>query len=613
MNFDGWCRRIDLLFRTRYPYLSTRIFKVTLHQYQIVVIEEVEDFADIVQAFNQIKYVTAPITLVNKIPDTILSELESITDKNIPSKFEGFPFSITQTYNYLTSRHPNSIISKITFEDQTQVATIEYYGDVSDDELSKIQETVDAIQSPYQVEVIKGGLEKASYSPKNEVFTIVPSQSRKDLNCPFIERDEELWFENIDDIYNGSLLRDDLFFVDSNKTSCIVNLSKFQNANLRNCLLLYDVIYCILPLAHDMPDLLKDQNLSSNEMLHLIEKGRLIILNTHPEILLDHGFLNEAFRTNPSSVVSRRAVAALCAIDLVALNSSYLFCDPEIVKHSFQLVKELSDITQKSVDSISNFLLWPQKALRASLDALNEAGPIGISQYGINNHIIENFSPEDRKKYEFDFTIHSDQVHLAHALDATYFPFFTKDGGYSDFPYALVMGNMLNFYKTTSFKNIDHTSNLHDLQNRKNTSIGLISTFDINEYISIQDFEDEISSSVIRGGMNSLFSELSLLSDTERNVRISQYNLDVRKALTDRNVKQHALDLGEDTVGLVIPFLATGKKLIESGTKKAMSKYPAIKRVSEFIEEKTQKQDQAKRTVSILTQINRVARLRGYR
>lgn len=450
----------------------------------------------------------------------------------------------------------------------------------------------------------------SKFKTDDEIFNIVPSQSKSELNCAFIERDEALWYDNVERIYDGSYQKSDLYFFDSSKTACLVNFSKFKNANLRNHLLLYDVVYCILPLVENMSSFLNNQKISRDEILRLVKRERLKIINMQPENRLDYGFMNEAFQENPSSVVSRRALSALCAIDLVEMNQSYILSDPELDNYIHPLIQEVSNLTGRDVYTTSNFLLWPKQALRRSLDSLNQAGPMGISRYGVNNPIMDSLPAEVKEKLGFEFTVHSDQIHLSHALNATYFPFFVDGEKYSDHPYALIMGEMLNFFKNSSYQNISNLFNNDPTVPMQNSSLGLISAFDINDYIPVLEFEEEISSSVVRKGMNSLFSELNLLDKEGRRQRIFEYNVEVEKALRNKNVSKHALDLGDDALGLFVPLWATGKKLLKGTTRMAMDKFPAIQNVSEFIEDKTITKNDRDRNITILSQVNRVAKLK---
>ncbi len=616
LEYDGECRRIDLYFRAKYPYLNTRIFKITDYEYSILIQEAIADFDEISKDFDHnIRFVTVPVGLINSKPDVYKEEIEGIHDKDIPSKFEGLPLNLYQLSNHISCTHPYLKVCRISENHIKQTIAVELVGKSTEEAKSALQITLDNLKMPYKFEIVDGGEKEIVARPENEIFNIASSLSKKHMNLPFLERDEKLWFENVDAIYGGVFSKKDLYFFDRNKTSCLVNFSKFKNVNLRNHILLYDVIYCILPLADNMKSFLSEQKIKKEEILFLVEKGRIKILNMQPESRLDYGFLREAYQTNPSSVVSRRAISALCAIDLVEMNQAYIFNDPEFSRLIYPLLLEFAKRINKPLKIAANLLLWPKHALRSSFDTLNNSGPMAIPRYGINNPIIENITfPDAEKKpgIEFEFVVNSDQIHLAHALDATYFPFFVDNTKYTDHPFALMMGNMLNFYKTANYQNLQETMALSTSKEKGNPSIQLVNTFDINEYLSIEEFEKEISSSVIRKGINSLFSELSELDDQNRTIRISEYNKEVDKLLSKKNVAKHILDLGEDAVGLImpIPFLSTGGKLLKAGAEKVLDKSPTLQRVSEYIEDKTNSGDNFKRKISLLTKINRVARLK---
>ncbi len=612
LNYDGWCRRIDLVFRAEFPYLTTRIFKKSIHEYQLYVESEVNDFDSLERTFDhKIRYITAPIKLVKEIPGSYEKEMDGISDKDIPSGFEGIPFTLDQTFIHISSVHSNAIINGIYEDHNNKKIIIEVCESTKLTTIRDVRKTAESLKFPYSISVVTGNSSNKKLKISDEVFNIAPSKSRETLSCDFLERDERLWYDNIDGIYDGSFKKSDLYFVDKTKTSCLVNFSKFQNSNIRNHLLLYDVIYCVLPLSSDMPKFLNTQKITRNEILELVRRGRIKIINMQPEIRLDYGFINEIYMENPSSVVSRRALAALSAIDLVELNNSYIFSDPELTKYIYPLLKELSEITKASIETLSNYLLWPKHALRSSLDALNQSGPMGIARYGVNKPIIDSWPHSNSKeKFEFEFVVNSDQVHLAHALDSTYFPFYIDGDKYTDHPYALMMGSLLNFYKSASYESLNQAFDVKEMKKIDNPSLSLISTFDVNDYIPIDSFEDEISSTVVRKGMNSLFAELCMLDDSKRKERIYEYNAEVDKALRRKNVSKHALDLGEDAIGVAMPFFATGKKLITKGTQTAMRKFPAIQSVSEFVEDKALGKSDKDRYISLLSRVNRVARLK---
>ena len=244
LNYDGWCRRIDLHFRSKFPHLNTRLFKLDDYKYELYLVDSVEDFDDIDDVFSrEVKFLTAPINLVENLPQTYKIEIERITDDKIPSGFEGYPLTINQIYNHILSIHPNVKLSGIKEDHDNRIINVELTGNYDTAIIEAVEKTADGLKGPYSYKVSDGGGLAPSFRITDEVLNIAPSQAKKELNCPFIERDESLWFENIEDIYNGSYQKSDLYFFDPSKTACLVNFSKFQNANLRNHLLLYDVVW----------------------------------------------------------------------------------------------------------------------------------------------------------------------------------------------------------------------------------------------------------------------------------------------------------------------------------------------------------------------------------
>ena len=89
LNYEGWCRRIDLAFRTRFPYLNTRLFKIDEYHFRLYVTNDLDNFSTICKIFeNEIKYLTTPIGLVSSIPKSFACEIKSISDTEIPSNFK---------------------------------------------------------------------------------------------------------------------------------------------------------------------------------------------------------------------------------------------------------------------------------------------------------------------------------------------------------------------------------------------------------------------------------------------------------------------------------------------------------------------------------------------
>jgi hypothetical protein len=345
------------------------------------------------------------------------------------------------------------------------------------------------------------------------------------------------------------------------------------------------------------------------KFIDLVHKGRVKILNTQPETRLDYKLLKELYDANSSAVISRRALAALCAIDIVSINKDYIFNDTEFSSMLVPMTAAVSEKLGINQKELINSIMWPRMALRKSFECLNDASTKRISNYGVNKHVYFNLPKElQRQEYEFELGVNAEAIHIAHALDATYFPFM-GDKGYSDKPYALMMGNALNFYKCAKKDILKSYFNIQDKKIAGIPQIDLISIFEINDYISIEEFEKETSDSFLRKGARSLFKELSTVSESERKSIIAVYNKKIASLNDRRKYKDFAIDLGTDTAGLYVPFLSTAKNLAKFTEKKSL-KIPIINKYVDKVVELFYSKKFEKNHISLLTKINRVARLK---
>lgn len=622
-DFDGQCRRIDLYLRAEFPYLKTIIYKVSQHEYQIYV-ENIDNFNYISEYFdNQIRFIGVHIYLVEERPSKFNEILKPIMDNEISKNFEGLPFTNPNLNKHIESKYPDVELVNIKENHNEQVLLVEIEKTISTERLKFVEDDLNKIRISYKfvlsyAEDVPKKIKKELSENKfdNSVLNIYPSKNYKNLNAPYIERDEKLWFENIDNAFNNTFKKEDLDFM-NNKTKCLVNLSIFENVNLRNLLLMYDVIYCILPLQVDMNNMLQSQKLNHNDLLYMVEKGRIIFVNLQPESRLDIGFLNEAFQQNSNSVIGRRALSLLTVIDLVEMNNNYIFNDNIFQNDMVSFLRVLEDNMNLSREQIVKFLYWPKYALRKSFDGLHNNGILSMSSFGVNSlveDIICNSSKEKKDALEFEFAMSSPQIHLAHSLDATYFPFFDRKTNYSDSPYSQIMSNSLNFFKHANIKTLNELNKLNVNKLNGNPSIDLINTFEVNDYIDIQDFLPETENAVIRKGMKSLFSELCLLDEEERKKEIFMYNKEVELLLAKQRMKKEELDLGVEIVSAATDaiFVKQILKVISFGKNKIDNKFPKFKEKIDELENKiyTSQFTQKERNISYLSKINRVARLR---
>lgn len=618
-DYDGQSRRMDLHLRADFPYLSTRIYKIAEHSYKIYVVNY-KDFDELYQHFDyKIRYVTTDVKLVDIVPNSYISILSQIDDKNISKDFEGISFTNPLLLEHIEAKYPDTAILELKENHDNQTLNLKLVNSISTDRAKKIEKELNAIKIPYEFVVSlndSNDIEQKNSSLKTDPMIIQSAKNFQSLNLPFIERDERLWFDNIDDIYDGRINKPNLYFFDEKKTKCLINLTMLHNVNLRNLLLLYDVIYCVLPLVTAMNDTLSLQKLSRDDLLYLVKTGRIIFVTIQPESRMDYGFLNEAYQENNNSVVGRRALAALSTIDLVEMNKNYILNDSDINKLLLPLLTDLSNFMKIDYHKLTDFMFWPQKALRRGFDSLHFSGPMGTSHYGVNN-LLTSMLPEDKKDaLGFEFMVHSPTIHMAHALDATYFPFYDQNSRYTEHPYSMMMANMLNMYKHMNISHINEFRMSFDDKVKINPSIDLVSIFEINDYISIEEFEQSTNHALIRKGINSLFGELSNLNDDERRKVVNKYNADVEEIVKSRKLKSEGLDLGTEGISALADavFIRQLGKFLSWGNnqlKKSSSKYNEM---SELVEYKLlhEKKDKDKEKISLLSKINRVARLRKH-
>ncbi len=355
---------------------------------------------------------------------------------------------------------------------------------------------------------------------------------------------------------------------------------------------------------------LKESKISRNEFLDLIVKGRVKLMLTQPEFRYDMNFITDAFNANPNSVITRRAISALHQIDLVEMSNNYLLNEASILQELKPFCQILADIMKVDMKFYYDFILWPMKARRKSFEYLLLNGGFSLAAYGVNNVIEPWISKILGKDLSFEFTVNSSSIHLANALNATYFPFHT-DEGYSDQYYANAMGDLLNFYKNANKNNI--ASFVEDRENIKSCVIPInpIDIIEGNDDITIAELEKEFSKNSIFPGSKNLIETLAPLSIEDRQTKINYYNNEVVKVINSKKIVPDAIDLGTniiiDSIGV-----ATGLSFLGSAYSMLKISGKGIDKAAK-ISEKMQnafKEDPDKANIHYLSKINRVAKLK---
>ncbi len=628
MKNEGPVRRTDLNLRARYPELVTTIYRVDEIHFKIHCKDVKEEFEAINKDFNySIKMLTSPIELCQEKPVKYIEVIPSIRDNEISKGFEGISLTKSGLLNLLMGKFPNVNFYKIN--DSAGVVNIylatfkEKVGDLTrlrflnkKDEKS-IKSFLDGLKTPINFKLIEEEIErypKEVEPPHNPVQFIYAASLRKDMTLDFSLRDEALWYENVDDIFQGNFKKENLYFYNEDDYSCYVDYSSFPNIDLRNHLFLFQTIYLTPPFEKSISSWLKESKISENEFHELINRDRVKLVLTQPEYRYDIEFIKNIYSFKPNAIISRRAIACLQQIDIVDISSNYLFSDSQTLSELKNLCQIISENTEINAKFLYDILVWPIKAHRNSFETLHTSGQMGMAAFGVNNAIEKTASAKFKKDLEFDFTVNSPSIHLANSLNATYFPFKSEDG-YTDAFYASTMGELLNFYRNASITNISSYINNKHKVNSGILPISPIDIIELNSYIPITELEAVISREMSLES-KSLMETLSALNEEEREKKIDFYNNIVNKKIQGQKRSSGIIDLGSnillDSVGAYtgLSGLGTALSLIKTGSKKIIKSIPLLKNTAEKLEDAIN-HDIDDKNIHFLTKINRVAKLKS--
>jgi len=604
MNKPGTTRRTDLYLRADYPEIKTTIYRVDSRSFQIHCENYRGDFLKFREEFhNSIKPLFVPVDIVKDAPENYIEIIPPIKDNEISKNFEGIFMQQFSLLNLLKSKFPNTTLHRlettnpgevtIYFKKYTvQKGNVKSLVFLNKLDRNKIEKFLDDFNTDINFILVEEELDNESLQPVkkdiiNPILNILPSNSDDKGKFDFEKRDESLWFDKIDSIFENTFSKKDLYFFDENEYSCYVDYSSFPNIDLRNHLFLYQTIFITPPFEKSIEQWLKESKIDKREFLDLVNKKRIKVILTQPTSRYDTTFIRDIYNVSSDAVITRRALACLQQIDLVEKSHNYIFKDINAIND----IKNFTEAIEKKLGynskQLFNTIVWPMKALRNSFEVLNRSGLISASIYGVNKIFQKNTSEYPKVDLDFEYTVNSPAIHLAHSLNATYFPFRAKDG-YSDEYYASTMGKMLNFYKYATPSAINSFVELDENIQSGVQIIDLIDMIEINDFISISELENVLSKDFIFPKSKNLIESLANLNEEERKEKIAFYNKEVSRISRKKGKSNVAIDLTSnvllDAIGGATGLIGLGTafSLSKSGLK-ALSRDKAIKKVSENI------------------------------
>ena len=613
-NFDGSAKRCDINLRAKYIGLSTTIYKLNEDTYMIYCDEYSIDFKLILEYFNNsIRIIGFPIHVSNIKPIQYEKIISNIEFDNITSKFEGLAIQIKDIISLFYSNFYYINFGNIYCNPQKQdQLIIEISDDTTIEQETEIIKFIDNNVIIFiDCKIIRLKISKLNKSIE-EGFDPLKLIPNKNLECSI--RDTILWFDNIEKIYNNEFKKDDLYFYEKNKSKCFVNCQLFDNINLRNHLLLYDIIYCSLPVKSNFDNFLVKQNLTKEELLELAFNNRIKFVLLTAEKQYDMDFLSELYNINPCSIITERAINTLIACDIVDMCDNYIFNDSSTLQNLSIICDSINRKTKLDSKTIFSLLSWPLNAKLDSLRILTFNSPSLISNFGINN-ILDMDLFNNKKNAEFEFMINSHNIHIANSLDATYFPFFTEEKNYSDSTVSNIVGALLNFYKNSNPIQIETINTISKFNFQERNSITLL---DIRNSIDILKYHEYSKKYNTTLGLKDILNNLEKMNTTERYKKIRDYNnlvLEINENCSNNSLKNPSkiIDYFLSATGFIPGYIGTLSSIISLAKTLYMDfNRDERKKVSHLIDKISEKSynKKEKDDIYMLSKIDRVATLK---
>ena len=615
-SYSGMIQRIDARLRSKYPHLETRIFEVNVNEFQIQFDPTIQDALAISKDFDySICFIGVAATLTNDIPLTFLRELSTLSDFEATATMIGLPFSTSDLYNLFVSRFPNLGIGSVRAR-RGEYITICFQGRPSFESILQLREFVSELAQPIEVRF------DFMYSKEPKKIESIPSEplyiiaSRLRVNVPsYVLEDEAFWFRNIEAISANQFHRRSFPGLATDSFRCFLDLTVGGNhLNLRQALLLYDEVWCSPPLAEYEEDVLRRQELELGDLLQVVESGRLRFVTTQPEERLNCRFLSEVKERRPDAILGRRTTAALLLSDLVNTAESSLLNDESLLVPMQKVAETLADQLGITPNELLGCFLWPLASRRDALQGLLRLGTKGGPIFSLASTIAAQLQAKFDSDVLLETMMLSEQVHVAHAIDATSFGTIDEPSVY----HALksVVSVHLNFHRCFNPSLVESWMDNETRDTNRDPIVPAVPLFEFETAIPIGEILKDTVLRSTRAEGRGLYARLVELAPEERQAEIDQLSLALRASTRTSNssIVLDVANIGTSVVGLFgVPFppiFGLGK--VVRPTLERLRRIPVVDDMISRLEEKINRSSR-KQEIDFLSRINRVATFRAKR
>ena len=614
---EGTVKRCDLTLRTKYWGLVTEIYQLDIFRFVIACNNFRGNFEELSKDFeNNIRQIGTDVSLVDKKPEQYLKKIKNISFDNVVDNFRATCVTLNDLKNFIKLKfyyveiiQVSVPVTGVDFEILIEVST-----ETSDVQIEMMHKVLAETDLGTDVITIKKTKRFKNEERKLKVEHDVMILNHYEM-LPFTINEGVFWLDNAEKIYTGNFERSELTFFRPETTKCFFDFSFFDNINIRNALLLYDTVYIAPPLYDKMSDFLTKQRMTQEELIELIEMGKVVLLLPNDEAKYDKNLIFEAYKNSPLSIVGRRGINTLLASYLAETTKKYEILHPNIYDISSEIFMVGTKDNNAKIQNMARFIAWPKLALIKSFSGFNVLSPMSISEFGINNVLNENILPVTKdQNIGFEFIVNSLNTHIATSLQATYFPFqqVGKNGAtYSDCIVSKIMGDMLSLYSydADSLKNI---KNIY-----KKNKDEYINLFDCRDNISVLKVAETADRFETHKGFRDILVRLGNLGDEERSKTIREYNDILFELVGDKKRGGFAKFIMGATgflpLSAAFSHLLTSAGLLkdlidETGAKKKYDDYRKIEKY--LIEYGTSVEHKKVEDIFLLDKISRVATLK---
>jgi hypothetical protein len=355
---------------------------------------------------------------------------------------------------------------------------------------------------------------------------VVATRSR-DALPKYVREDEALWFDKLDGVYSGVVTASDILG-GTEASKCYVDLQIGRQINIRQALMLYDVVYCALPLVENHDRFLAEQAITDDDLVTMARYGRLRLVSVQPEERLRVNILERLAEAAPGSVVGRRRTALLLIADLASTAMEYRLNDSRWMKPLCDVCEELGREVGRSPRELLGWMLWPLTALRASLNATHERASKGFPAIGVAG-LVANIAKDHPKATDWQFISYvlSERVQIGHALNATVLPGLDDNDGLLGA--MKLQGDLLNFYRAFNTRYAAAWIGERRRKQRYGVTVPPMPLFEFVRDVPINEFLNDTSLSSTRDKGRALMDRLAALPPEARTAEVAKLDKDLRK------------------------------------------------------------------------------------